>query len=83
MSSDNMPYRPRGAVEHRIDSCFILALDGWVLNATPRSLCPRERASLPVVEGAGWIPGSIWTGMEKSKSLAPTGFRTRTRPVCS
>lgn len=42
MSSGNMPYRPRGAVEHRIYSFLILALDVWVLNATPRSLSPRE-----------------------------------------
>ena len=41
------------------------ALDGgWVVNATPRPLYPRERETVPIVKEAGWV----WTGAE---NLAP------------
>jgi hypothetical protein len=29
---------------------------GWVVNATPRSLCPQERDPVPIVQEAGWAP---------------------------
>jgi hypothetical protein len=28
-----------------------------VVNATPRSLYPRERDRVPIVQEAGWAPG--------------------------
>ena len=37
---------------------------GWVVNATPRSLYPRERDPVPAVQEAGWVPGPVWTGTE-------------------
>jgi len=40
----------------------------WVVNAVPRSLYPRERDQLAIVQEAGWVPGQFWTG---SKIFAP------------
>jgi len=55
---------------------------GWVVNATPRPLYPRETDPVPIVQEAGWVPGPVWTGAE---SLAPhRGFDPRTvQPVAS
>ena len=53
---------------------------GWVVNATPRPLYPRERDPLPIVREAEWAPGLVWTGAE---NLAPTGIRLPDRPACS
>ena len=44
------------------------ALDGgWVINATPRPLYPRERPGTHCRAGL-WAPGLVWTGAE---TLAP------------
>jgi len=32
---------------------------GWVVNATPRPLYPRERDPVPLVREAGWAPGPV------------------------
>jgi hypothetical protein len=34
---------------------------------------PDEGALVPIVEEAGWASGPVWMGVEKRKSLAPTG----------
>ena len=44
---------------------------GWVVNATPRPLYPRERYRVPIVQEAGWAPGQVWT---RAENLAPTGI---------
>ena len=49
---------------------------GWVINATPRPLYPREIDAVPIVQGAGFAPGPVWTGAEKR---APTGIWSRDR----
>jgi hypothetical protein len=51
---------------------------GHGINATPRPLCLRERAPVPIV----WAPGPVWTGVEK-RSLPLPGFRTPHRRTCS
>jgi hypothetical protein len=56
---------------------------GWVVNATPRPLYPWERAPVPIVEEAGWETASFWTGVERRKSLAPTGVGIPDRHACS
>ena len=34
---------------------------------------------VPIVQGAGWAPGPVWTGAE---NIVPTGIRSRTvQPV--
>jgi hypothetical protein len=54
---------------------------GWVVNATPRPLYPRERDQVPIVQEAGWAPGPIWTGAE---NLPTPPFDPRTvQPVAS
>jgi len=53
---------------------------GWVVNATPRPLSPRERDPLPIVQEAGWAPGPVWTGVE---NLALTGILSPDLPSCS
>ena len=35
---------------------------------------------VPIVQEAGWVPGSVWTGAE---NLAPTEIRSPDRPVRS
>ena len=45
---------------------------GWVVNATPRPLYPRGKKPVPLVQVAGWAPGSVWTGAENLAS--PPGF---------
>ena len=52
---------------------------GWVVNATPRPLYPRERPGTHCIEG-WWAPGLVWTG---SVNLAPTGIRSPDRPANS
>jgi hypothetical protein len=51
-----------------------------VVNVTPRPLYPWQRDCLPIVQEAGWVPESVWTGAEY---LAPTGIGSPYRPVCN
>ena len=37
---------------------------GWVVSATSRLLCARERDPVPTVKEAGWAPGPVWMGAE-------------------
>jgi len=55
-----------------------------VVNVTRCLFYPREGAPLAIVQGAGWIPRSVWTG---AGNLAPTGTRSpnhsaRSKLVC-
>ena len=76
-----MSRRPRGGVEVQLYSFFNLgARCCWVVNATPQSIYPRERDTLPIVQDAGWAPGQFWTGVE---NLATTGLRSPYRPARS
>ena len=53
---------------------------GWVVNATPWSLYPRERDPVSIVWG-GWVaPGPVWTG---AKNFARSGKRFPDRAACS
>ena len=51
-----------------------------MVNATPRQLYPRERNPAPIVQEAGWTPGPVWSGAEKSRH---TGIRSSERPARS
>ena len=46
----------------------------------PQPLFTPRKDRVPIVQEAGWAPGSVWTGAE---SLAPTGIRSPDRPVRS
>jgi hypothetical protein len=45
-----------------------------------RAALPRERDPVPIVQGAGWIPGPVGIGAE---NLAPTGIRSPDRQARS
>ena len=51
---------------------------GWVVNATPLPLYPRERNPVPIIQDAGWSSGPIWIGAEK---LALIGIQFPDLPV--
>jgi hypothetical protein len=52
---------------------------GWVVNATPWTLYPRERLGTHCI--GSWVrPGSVWTGAEY---LAPIGIRSPDCPARS
>ena len=42
---------------------------GWS-TLSPRRFTPRKDP-VPIVQGTGWVPGSVWTGAE---NLVPTGI---------
>jgi hypothetical protein len=47
----------------------------------PQLLYSQERDPVPIVEEAGWAPGTVWMHME---NLAPPGFHPWTvQPVAS
>ena len=48
----------------------------WWVSVTPRPPFTPEIDPVPIVQEAGWAPGSIWTGAE---NLAPTGIRSPDR----
>jgi hypothetical protein len=49
---------------------------GWVVNATPRPLYPRESGPVTTFHEVGLAPGQVWTGGEK---LAPIWIRSPER----
>ena len=55
------------------------ALDGVGDEHHAPAALPLER-TVPIVQEAGWTPGSVWTG---AKNLAPTGIRSPDRPARS
>ena len=50
---------------------LISAIDGSDCKCPPppAALAPRERNPVPIVYEAGWAPGLLWTGAEKSRPL--------------
>ena len=52
---------------------------GWVVNATPRPLYPRERPGTHCI--GGWLEPRA--GVEGAENVATTGIRTPDRPFRS
>ena len=50
---------------------------GWVVSSTPRPYFTPGKDTVPIVQEAGWAPGSVWKG-GKSR---PIGFRSPDRPT--
>jgi hypothetical protein len=50
---------------------------GWGVSVTPRPLFNPGNDPVPILQEAGWVPGSIWTGAE---NLTPTEIRSPDRP---
>jgi hypothetical protein len=69
----NRSQRPRKGVEVYLYFFNLGARWGWVRNATPGPLYPRETALLPTLQEAVWAPGPSWTGEE---NLAATAIQT-------
>ena len=54
---------------------------GWGVSVTPWALFTPGKDPVPIVQEAGWAPGSVWTG---AGNFAPTGIQSRTvQPVAS
>jgi len=53
----------------------------WMVKDTHQPRYTQERDPVPIVQEAGWFSGPIWTGMEKRKSLNPTGVQTPNNPA--
>jgi hypothetical protein len=51
-----------------------------VVYATHQPLYSRETDPVPIIQEAGWGPGSVWKG---AKNLAPIGIRSPECPVRS
>ena len=71
---------PEGEQMHSstLPSASALYGDGW---STPRpSRFTPEKDPVPIVQGAGWAPGPVWTGAE---NLTPTVIRSPNRPARS
>ena len=49
---------------------------GWGVSVTPRPLFTYGNDPVPIVQEAGWAPGTVWTGAE---NLAPTGIQSPAR----
>jgi len=60
---------------------MIAALEGGEWSAErPRPHFSPGKDTLPILQEAGWVPGTVWTGGK----LVPTGIRSRTvQPVVS
>jgi hypothetical protein len=55
---------------------------GWVVNATPRPLCPRERPGTHCIGGWGGGQDRFGTGAE-NLAPPPTGIRSSDRRASS
>ena len=53
---------------------------GWVVNATPQLLYPRERDPLLILQKAGWPPPTAGL-KEFGKCRLPTGIRSPDCPT--
>jgi hypothetical protein len=49
---------------------------GWGVSVTPRPQLTPGKDWVPIVQGAGWASGPVWTGAE---NLASTGIRSADR----
>jgi len=55
----------------------------WVLNITPYHLTPRQEATLPIEQGAGWSLQKVQMFCERRKFLASNSIQTAEHPVRS
>jgi hypothetical protein len=51
-----------------------------MVKAPPLLLYPRGREPVPILQEAGWAPGTIWMGVE---NFTPTGIRSQNLPARS
>ena len=65
--------RPIGGVEVQLYSFMTTALEGEGSASRPGRSLPPGKDPVPIVQEAGWAPGSVWTSAE---NLDPTGIRS-------
>jgi hypothetical protein len=53
---------------------------GWGVSVMPWLLFTPGKDPIPIVQEAGWDPGTVWTDVE---NLTPTGIRSLDRPARS
>jgi hypothetical protein len=71
----------RGRTTHRGSRGIALGTRRWWrVSLTPRPLFTPRKDPVHIVEGAGWVPGPVWTGAE---NFAPTGIRSPDLPARS
>jgi hypothetical protein len=81
ISLQNRTWRPNGG--SRDIAVLFLSLGvrmGWMVNATPRRIYPRQRDPVPIVEETGWAPEPFCRSLE---NFAATGIRYPGRPAHS
>ena len=79
-SLQNRSRRSRGGVKVQLYTFFNLGAR-WGEWSTPRpGRFNSGKDKVPIVWGAGWVPGLVWTGAE---NLVPTGIRSPDRPTRS
>jgi hypothetical protein len=71
-------YSSTPSLTSALDVCAFVCV--YVVNAAPRSLYPREKDPVPIVQETGSAPGPVWTGAE---NITPTGIRSPKHPVRS
>jgi hypothetical protein len=54
-----------------------------VVNCTPQPLYSQEITPIFILQEAGWAPGLVQIGVEKTKSLASTRVRILNHAACS
>jgi len=56
------------------------AESGWVVNFMPRSLYPRKRELILILQEVGWVSGPVWKGPE---NFTPISVRSPKHPIRS
>ena len=79
-----MAKRGRDGRSIRVPILNLGARRGWVVKGTPRPLYPRERATVPIAQEAGWAQGRYERLWRRENFLPPPRFEARTvQPVTS
>jgi hypothetical protein len=56
---------------------------GWLGNIMPESLYAQQRLPVSIVKGSGQVPGPLWIGMQKRRTLILRKVGTPDRPTTS
>ena len=71
---------PRGSTREVLLFFLTSAIDGGGWSTPHPYRFTNGKDSVPIVQKAGWAPGSFWTG---AKNLAPTGIQSPDHPARS
>jgi len=65
-------------VKVKLYSCLTPRYRGWMVNTTTQPLEPLEGVPQLILDGAGWAPWPVLTGMEERNHLPSPGFEPLT-----